>query len=488
MTSLDVRFDPALVQQALQGFLAQDPSVWAGIVGDPTRAFGHLVPTMDSAVLAMTAWDDFWFPASEVAATLSALPPGSPSKLYLGTVGHSTPPNVGERQFRVHWRRQWFDRFLKDDPNGIDAGPRITYAVTPADVLEYLSTSSAWQRVECDTWPPAGTFGYRLHVRAGANLWPFPADSPENPQLLHHAVAPGFGPAEMVDAEFRLPPIEAAIPRVAHAWTGEPLIAPLATAGEPLVHARVVASADEWQLAASLWDVAPDQTERFVASGSTFFDQPGSAGQERVVEFRLGSNAYVFPAGHAPRLKLENLHVHEPPVGQILRYAPTLHAYDLEIRHDAQGSTWIELPVAESASIPYGWSQQNSKSCVPETTASGTASATDPAPYWIEAADTLNNKDGLLVYGFAPGKSFLGGGFLWMAPPLRRTGLVHSGGNPPPDDCSGLLRFDFNARIRAGVDPALVVGTRVGAQFWSRDPASTHATNLTNAVEFSILP
>jgi predicted acyl esterase len=488
MTSLEVRFDPALVQQAVAGFLAQDPGVWAGIIGDPTRCFGQLVPTTNSAVLAMTAWDDFWFPAAELVDTLSSLPPSSPAKLYLGTVGHSTPANQTERQLRAEWREKWFDRFLKGDPNGIESGPWITYARTPASPAEYLSTGSTWQRRTSDTWPPAGTYGYRLHLRSGSRLSFLAPLGAEPPDALHQTVSPGFGPPQLVATGFRLPQVQAGVPRVSLQWTGDALAAPLAFAGDPIVRARVVPSYEQWQLAASLWDVAPDLSERYVTSGSVFVDQPGSAGQERTVDVVLNANSYEFPAGHSIRVRLQNLHVHEPPVGQVLRYGPVLHDFDLEIRHDLAGSSWLELPVSESAAVPYGWSQVNSQGCTPSTSGSGIASASDPTPFWIEAHDVLNQKQGLLVYGFTPAQVPLNGAWLWVQAPLRRSSLLSSGGKPPPDDCSGVLRFDFNARIRSGLDPWLIPGARVGAQFWSRDPVAPSSTNLTNAVEFSIVP
>jgi hypothetical protein len=95
----------------------------------------------------------------------------------------------------------------------------------------------------------------------------------------------------------------------------------------------------------------------------------------------------------------------------------------------------------------------------------------------------ISNKSGLLFYGFAIHASAFHGGTLFVDPPLRRTPVQSSGGNAPPDDCSGAFSYDFNARIQSGADPNLLAGVRVFAQYWSRDPATT---NVTNAVEFSV--
>ena len=58
----------------------------------------------------------------------------------------------------------------------------------------------------------------------------------------------------------------------------------------------------------------------------------------------------------------------------------------------------------------------------------------------------------------------------------------------PAVDCSGNYSIDFNARIQSGIDPLLIPGQEVDAQFWSRDPASPTPVGLTNAISFPIAP
>jgi hypothetical protein len=43
------------------------------------------------------------------------------------------------------------------------------------------------------------------------------------------------------------------------------------------------------------------------------------------------------------------------------------------------------------------------------------------------------------------------------------------------------LQRRFNARIASGVDPSLVAGAEIYAQYWSRDPASASHTGLSNS-------
>jgi hypothetical protein len=74
--------------------------------------------------------------------------------------------------------------------------------------------------------------------------------------------------------------------------------------------------------------------------------------------------------------------------------------------------------------------------------------------------------------------------------PVRRVARQNSGGTPKPtNDCSGSLVFDMNVRIQAAVDPNLVPGARVFAQYLYRDPLDFgRPVGSTDAVDFTIHP
>lgn len=128
----------------------------------------------------------------------------------------------------------------------------------------------------------------------------------------------------------------------------------------------------------------------------------------------------------------------------------------------------------------------NSLGCTPAMATVGSPSASDPSPFLLQVGDVLNNKAGILFYGLGPGALPFQGGFLCVQTPIRRTPVQNSGGNPPPNDCSGTLGLDFNAWIQSGVDPMLVPGVTTFTQFWSRDPASPSTTSLSDAIFFVI--
>ena len=138
----------------------------------------------------------------------------------------------------------------------------------------------------------------------------------------------------------------------------------------------------------------------------------------------------------------------------------------------------------------YCTAKVNSQFCTPAITYSGAASASSPQPFDIGAMNMLNNKNGVLFYGFDSYNLPFQGGFLCVKPPVKRTPVQNSGGNPPPADCSGTYSFDFNAYIQSGADPLLVVGASVFAGYWARDPADFigFGTSLSDAVAFTICP
>jgi hypothetical protein len=157
----------------------------------------------------------------------------------------------------------------------------------------------------------------------------------------------------------------------------------------------------------------------------------------------------------------------------------------------SNSSDSLAVSFRRGPSLPesYCTAKLNSQGCSPAMGWSGEASVTSTCSFTLLAAQVLNQKMGLFFYGLAPAATPFQGGTLCVAPPNRRTALRNSGGNPPPNDCSGVFSIDFNAHIQSGVDPALAYLTVVYAQCWSRDPGGAGApTSLSNALRFEIGP
>jgi photosystem II stability/assembly factor-like uncharacterized protein len=149
---------------------------------------------------------------------------------------------------------------------------------------------------------------------------------------------------------------------------------------------------------------------------------------------------------------------------------------------------WDYVLPDEGLGTLYCSAKPNSQNCLPTMTFSGTPSASAPTPYLAGAALVLNGKFGLLFYGHAPAANPFQGGTKCVASPVRRTEVQDSGGSPSGADCTGTYSYDLNARIQSGVDPSLVPGADVYAQYWYRDPQDPYTTGLTNALSFTIQP
>ncbi len=142
-----------------------------------------------------------------------------------------------------------------------------------------------------------------------------------------------------------------------------------------------------------------------------------------------------------------------------------------------------------SAIATYCAAKTNSVGCVPLIGAFGTPSVTCTSPFDVSCVTSLTNKNGILFYGYGPQATPFYGGTMCVASPRRRTPVQTSAGvMPPPQNCTGWFTYDMNARIQSGIDPLLLVGVTVHAQYWSRDPASPFTVNLSDAIRFTIAP
>ncbi|MBM3991226.1 MAG: DNRLRE domain-containing protein [Planctomycetes bacterium] len=153
---------------------------------------------------------------------------------------------------------------------------------------------------------------------------------------------------------------------------------------------------------------------------------------------------------------------------------------------------WPQLVVTYTlpGPTPYCTAKVNSLGCTPAIGSSGSPDFNAGSGFAITLTNTLNQKSGLLFYGtLGPAASPFQGGTMCVQPPVLRTVAQTSGGSAmPANNCSGSFSYDFNVLIASGVNPLLTAGRLVCAQYWSRDPAATFTTNLSNALRFYIYP
>ena len=130
----------------------------------------------------------------------------------------------------------------------------------------------------------------------------------------------------------------------------------------------------------------------------------------------------------------------------------------------------------------------NSQGCTPSIGFVGTPSVSGPDDFVIVADGVLNQRAGLLLWSLQPGETPFHGGLLCLAGSLVRTPVQLSGGNPPPDDCSGSYAYAFTQATMAA--RGLVAGATVYAQYWSRDTGfpPPEDVGLTDSLRFTICP
>jgi hypothetical protein len=214
------------------------------------------------------------------------LHPGVPTAMLLGDFGHQRAANKkADRDRLVDRIAAWFDRYVRGDGRAPAQGVSATTQTCPKDRPSegpFSAPSLAALSDETQTFPFAG----EQTVRAGSG-------DPATGRALDPAAGGGDGCVETGTsaasgtATYLLPPAPAG------GWL---------MLGAPRVAARLAVDGAEpevTQVAARLWDVAPDGSSQRLVARQLY--RPRGAGRE---SFGLFANGWRFEAGHRPKLEL----------------------------------------------------------------------------------------------------------------------------------------------------------------------------------------
>ncbi len=140
------------------------------------------------------------------------------------------------------------------------------------------------------------------------------------------------------------------------------------------------------------------------------------------------------------------------------------------------------LPLYCPEPVPYCTAKPNSLSCLPAIQWQGHPTLAGIDDFFVTAEYIVSDKNGLLFHGRASTAVPFLGGTLCVAPPITRTAVQSSGGNPPPSDCSGTFAFFWSHLELA----QLGAGNTIYAQYWYRDPLASYGSGLTAGLGFTI--
>jgi hypothetical protein len=343
----DILYQPAVTAALQTLVLAEDYAGFAAAVSAPGMDGAVLQPLVTVPVFAHASFDDKRVNPGSVLASWMLLPEATPRRFQLGTGGHGSPTNARDRTLYAQNRKLWFDRFLKDDQNGVDSGPSIFSQVTPDDLVAYLDLDALWDFREHDAIPAADAEMQRSYLDASGSLENAPAPG-ATAAVLDHVVPAGVDIALYTSLLPSADALQLMIPLDTLRYDSPPLAQDTHMEGMAAVELAVDTAAADYQIHAVLLDVDPAGNERFVCSGSA--NVLGQSGPNQV-SITPYLQSYVFRAGHRVRLQLENLAIHRPPTGSAseLKRVPYFSSSSIDVVQGGVTASFLELPL-----LPHG--------------------------------------------------------------------------------------------------------------------------------------
>lgn len=308
---------------------------------------------IEAPVLSIGGWaDNYMNTVSHLVSNLSV-----PAKGIVGPWVHQYPhtavpgPQIGFLQEAL----RWWDRWLKDIPNGAEDDPAYR---------AYLLGSA----------PPDANAGDRPGVWLAEQEWPSTRTSQATLHLTNEGLAQGAGPLSktvsnpqhlgMHTGEFfpmgrnaEMPGDQRPDDALSVCFDTEPLDTPLALLGAPEISLQLTTDSPRAFLAARLCDVAPDGSSVRICHGvlnlahRDSMERPSdpTPGEPLTIRLTLDQTGYRLAAGHRLRLALST--TYWPfvwPSAEAATLALTSGQLTLPVHPGAEMDEWA-FPPAEAA-------------------------------------------------------------------------------------------------------------------------------------------
>jgi putative CocE/NonD family hydrolase len=282
---------------------------------------GSLAPAYDrieAAVLHITGWMDAYVDAAmRMQARCTA---AAAHRTIVGPWVHGLPHSAypGPNIDWLHEVVRWFDRWLKDEPNGADEEPALTWFHRDPTPPERFPARLAGEWRASPTWPPASPETLRLDLDAMALVAaPVAVDGADS---LFHSPTSGSRAGSLCWGAGHPPNGLAVDLRLEDGadlvYTSEPLASPVDVLGVPAAIVHLTSTGPVAHLVARLASVAPDGATEQVSEAilnlthreSHADPSPLEPMRRYEVRVPLRVAGYRFPAGHRIQLRFASSH------------------------------------------------------------------------------------------------------------------------------------------------------------------------------------
>lgn len=273
-----------------------------------------------------------------------------------GKAGEIEFPNAKNPPGDVEDPWRWFDRWLRDHDNGVEADPAVTYYVI-GDVTDPSAPGNVWRNAT--TWPPFRVSPIPIFLHSDHRL---STQRPDHQEPLTYTYDPAAPVPTLGGIQLTIPagPMDQrAIENRADVlvFSTEPLAEPLEVTGR--IHARlwIASDAPDTDFFVRLCDVYPDGRSINLCEGmlrTRFrkgFHQEVflAAGRPTPIEVDLWSTSVVFNRGHRMRVHVTSSSSPgfdpNPNTGSAFRATPDIRKAVQSLFVDSNHPSHLLLPV-----------------------------------------------------------------------------------------------------------------------------------------------